>query len=84
MQVVRLCETNLPANILIDEGEVLLEGFVDLRQQIPGISDLQAAPVGEYISEPEGEEAIMEPVESEPAFFGVSFGDGDLLVHEAE
>lgn len=69
----------LPADILVDEGCVVLhETVADLVQDDATVAALDEAAVGVDEGKPEADIVVLDPVQAPLAFLGVLLGDGDL------
>ena len=76
---------SLPADILVDEGSVVLhETVADLVQDDVAVAAFDEAAVGIDEGKPEADIVILDPVQAPLALFGVLLGDGDFPLQDVQ
>src|SRR4030066_2547666 len=63
---------------------MLVEGVLDLLEDVTFVAELQPSSVREHVLEPEGEEAVVQAVQAKAALVGGLLGNRDLLLDESQ
>src|SRR4030067_3807372 len=63
---------------------MLVEGVLDLLEDVTFVAELQPSSVRQDVLEPEGEEAVVQAIQAKAALVGGLLGNRDLLLDESQ